>query len=159
MSRWPGNAEREQTTFGGLLRGELMSRVRSTGNRTTEIRLASLLRRSGLDGWRRHQVLAGYRIDFVWRKFKVAAFVDGCFWHGHDCGKNGTPKTNADAWREKIRRNRERDTESTRRLRQHGWKVTRIWECELAKNAGKSLSRIRRVIERETARRVLIRRR
>ena len=78
MSRWPGNAQRERTTFGGLSRGQLMSRVRSTGNQTTEERLARLLRRAGLSGWRRHQSLPGLP-DFVWPRFKVAVFADGCF--------------------------------------------------------------------------------
>ena len=70
MSRWPGNAQRERTTFGGLLRGQLMSRVRSTGNQTTEKRLASLLRAAGLTGWRTHQSLPG-RPDFVWLKLII----------------------------------------------------------------------------------------
>jgi DNA mismatch endonuclease, patch repair protein len=147
MSRWPGNAEKERTTFGGLSRGELMSRVHSTGNKTTEKRLASLLRRTGLSGWRRHQNLVG-RPDFVWPKSKVAAFVDGCFWHGHECGKNITPRTNVDAWREKIKGNKARDSRLSGQLRRRGWAVVRIWECELAKNADKSLSRVRSAIKR-----------
>ena len=146
MSRWPGDAEKERTTFGGLLRGQLMSRVRSTGNLTTEKRLASLLRRAGLSGWRRHQPLPG-RPDFVWLKLKVAVFVDGCFWHGHDCGKNVTPKTNTAAWLEKINRNKARDRRINRLLRRNGWKVVRIWECKLAKNPDHCVARIRNVLD------------
>lgn len=146
MSRWPGNAQRERTSFGGLRRGQLMSLVRSTGNQTTEGRLAALLREAGLAGWRRHQNLPG-KPDFVWRTAKVAVFVDGCFWHGHDCGKNVTPRTNAKAWREKIERNQARDRQATRVLRERGWAVIRIWECRLAKQPGLCLSRIRRAIE------------
>ncbi len=145
MSRWPGDAQRERTTFGGLSRGQLMSRVGSTGNETTEKRLASLLRKSGLSGWRRHQRLPG-RPDFVWPKAKVAVFVDGCFWHGHDCGKNVTPKTNAKAWRDKIERNKARDRKTARLLRQESWKVVRIWECQLAKGSDRCLSRIQRAL-------------
>jgi DNA mismatch endonuclease, patch repair protein len=147
MSRWPGDAEIERTTFGGLSRAELMSRIHSTGNKTTEKRLASLLRGSGLIGWRSHQVLTG-RPDFVWRDCKVAVFVDGCFWHGHDCGKNITPKTNSNAWREKINKNKARDRQSFLKLRREGWVVIRIWECQLSKNAGICVSRIRNAIER-----------
>ncbi|MFH1970521.1 MAG: very short patch repair endonuclease [Verrucomicrobiota bacterium] len=149
MSRWPGNSQRERTTFGGLRRGQLMSRVRSTGNQTTEKRLASLLREAGLTGWRRHQFLPG-RPDFVWPKIKVAVFVDGCFWHGHDCGRNVTPRTNAEAWREKIEGNQGRDRKTTHRLRQEGWKVIRIWECQLAKNPGRCVARIRKTFEEST---------
>lgn len=156
MSRWPGNAQNERTTFGRLSRGQLMSCVRSTGNRSTETRLASLLRSAGLAGWLRHQPLPG-RPDFVWRKVKVAAFVDGCFWHGHDCGKNVTPKTNAKAWREKINGNKTRDRQVTRLLRQQGWTVIRIWECQLAKMPAQCVSRIEKAIV-ERSRRVRSRR-
>jgi DNA mismatch endonuclease, patch repair protein len=147
MSRWPGNAAKERTTFGGLSRGDLMSRVPSSGAKTTEKRLASLLRRAGLAGWRGRQPLAG-KPDFVWRRPRVAVFVDGCFWHGHNCGRNVTPKTNTKAWRQKIRRNRARDCRASRQLRRQGWAVVRIWECHLARNPGRCLSRIRRAIGR-----------
>lgn len=145
MSRWPGNPQQEQTSFGGLSRGQLMARVGSTGNKTTEKRLASLLRRSHFSGWRRHQPRPG-RPDFAWPSAKLCVFVDGCFWHGHDCGKNVTPKTNAKAWREKITRNRARDRKISRLFRQRGWKVVRIWECRLAKSPDHSLDRIRRAL-------------
>ena len=145
MRRWPGNATKERTTFGGLSRGQLMRRVRSTGNRTTEERLASLLRKARLSGWRRQLPLPG-RPDFVWPKAKVAVFVDGCFWHGHDCGRNLTPKTNTEDWRDKINRNRARDRQASRILRLKGWSVIRIWECRLRKNPIACLNRIRRYI-------------
>jgi len=146
MSHWPGNPERERTTFGGLSRGKLMSRIRSKGNSTTERRLVMLLRRSGLRGWRRHLPIAGHP-DFVWPSVKVAVFVDGCYWHGHNCGKNITPKTNANVWREKISRNKARDRESTRNLRELGWRVIRIWECQLAKNGLRRVGRIRLLVD------------
>jgi DNA mismatch endonuclease (patch repair protein) len=145
MSRWPGNPEKERTTFGGLSRGQLMSRIRSTGNITTERRLVLLLRTAGIRGWRRHLPISGHP-DFVWPNAKVAVFVDGCFWHGHNCGKNVRPKTNASAWREKISRNKARDLRSTRQLRRLGWRVVRIWECQLAKNAMHCVARISRLL-------------
>jgi DNA mismatch endonuclease, patch repair protein len=145
MSQWPGDARRERTTFGGLYRSQLMSRVRSTGNQTTEMHLAALLRKAGLKGWRRHQRLPG-RPDFAWAKAKVAVFVDGCFWHGHDCGRNVTPKTNAKAWRDKIERTQARDRRAARLLRKRGWSVVRIWECQLGRLPGRCVSRIRRVL-------------
>ena len=148
MSRWPGNSQKERTTFGGLSRGQLMSRVRSTGNQTTEMRLAMLLRKARLTGWHRHQSLRG-RADFAWPKVKVAVFVDGCFWHGHACGKNVTPKTNEKAWREKLEGNQARDRRATRLLRQQGWTVIRIWECQLAGDPGRCVARIGRALGRE----------
>ena len=145
MSKWPGNAEKERTTFGGLSRGELMSRVRSKGNKTTELRLAVLLRKAGLHGWRRNQPVIG-NPDFVWPSRKLAVFVDGCFWHGHGCGKNITPKTNASEWNRKITGNVKRDRRITRRLRCQHWHVIRIWECQLAKNPDACIARIRRIL-------------
>lgn len=147
MSKWPGNAKKEHTMFGGLSRSQLMSRVRSTGNKTTEKCLASMLREKGLNGWRRHQSLPG-KPDFVWRATKVAVFVDGCFWHGHNCRRNLSPKRNKKAWDNKIKGNRVRDRKVTRQLRQGGWKVVRIWECQLNKSPATCLTRISKAIGR-----------
>ena len=80
----------EITDFGGLTRSQLMSRIRSKGNATTEQTMVALLRKHGLSGWRRHYPVAG-RPDFVWRQERVALFLDGCFWHGHGCGRNLVP--------------------------------------------------------------------
>jgi DNA mismatch endonuclease, patch repair protein len=149
MSRWPGNANKERTTFGALSRSELMSRVRSAGNETTEERLASFLRTSGLRGWRRCQNLLGCP-DFVWRLKKLAVFVDGCFWHGHACGKNVSPRTNSEHWRTKIDGNRARDRRVTAALRRRGWSVLRIWECQLSRNPGSCIARLRRALAEAT---------
>lgn len=77
------------------------------------------------------------RADIIFRSAKVAIFVDGCFWHG--CPKHGTQaKANAEFWRNKIERNKERDEETNRLLKKAGWKVVRVWEHESAKKiAGK----------------------
>jgi DNA mismatch endonuclease, patch repair protein len=143
MTRWPGNAEREKTTFGDLSRGELMSRIRGKGNKTTETRLAALLRKAEIVGWRRHPPLVGHP-DFAWRAVKLVVFVDGCFWHGHDCGKNLVPRTNTQAWRDKIQRNKARDRRVSAQLRKSGWKVLRVWECQLKKDPRTCISRIRK---------------
>jgi DNA mismatch endonuclease (patch repair protein) len=143
--KWPGNATAERTTFGRLSRSQLMSRVRSRGNATTELRLAALLRKSGLHGWRRHRPLVG-KPDFSWANKRLAVFIDGCFWHGHSCGRNLKPKTNAAEWRRKIVRNRARDRRVSRTLREQGWRVLRIWECLLGKNPGACLAEIRRLM-------------
>ncbi len=60
-----------------------------------------------------------------------AIFVNGCFWHGHDCARGARePKANADYWRAKIRRNVERDARSVAALRDSGWDVLTVWECQ-----------------------------
>ena len=69
------------------------------------------------------------RADIVFGPARVAVYVDGCFWHS--CPEHGTrPKANADWWERKLARNRERDRETDRALREHGWEVVRIWEHE-----------------------------
>jgi len=126
-------------------RSEVMSLIRSKGNRDTELRMIEIFRAHKITGWRRNHTLFG-KPDFVFRSAKVAVFVDGCFWHG--CPKHGTkPKTNAAFWRRKIARNMERDREVFRFLRKKGWRVARVWEHDLArKNERRLAARIRRLI-------------
>lgn len=69
------------------------------------------------------------RADIVFGPARVAVYIDGCFWHS--CPEHGTrPKANADWWERKLNRNQERDRETDRVLREHGWEVVRIWEHE-----------------------------
>lgn len=72
------------------------------------------------------------RPDIVLSRLRTVIFINGCFWHGHECHRR-FPKTNRDFWLRKIERNRERDRDVAARLRQMGWNVITIWECELAK--------------------------
>lgn len=137
-------------------RSEVMARIRSRGNKNTELALVQIFRANGVTGWRRHvQIRIAERVtrngtspqpspqrgegetirvrpDFVFRKERLAVFVDGCFWHG--CPKHGSrPKQNRKFWDAKISRNKARDREVTRVLRRNGWRVGRIWEHELTK--------------------------
>lgn len=65
--------------------------------------------------------------DLVFTRAKVAVFIDGCFWHG--CPTHHTVAvTNAAFWAEKVRRTRERDSETDRHLAEEGWTVVRVWE-------------------------------
>ena len=138
MTRWPGNASDEKTSFGTLNRSELMARVRSVGNKTTEGKMRILLRAARIKGWRRHLPITGSP-DFAWPKEHVALFIDGCFWHGHLCGKNIHPKTNAELWAQKIAGNRLRDRGVTRKLQTAGWSVVRVWECRLNQDPDRCL--------------------
>ena len=124
-------------------RSLLMSRIRGRGNEKTEVRLARLLRKEGITGWRRHLPIPG-RPDFAFRKKKVAIFVDGCFWHG--CPKCfRLPKQNRAFWKAKIEGNRRRDRSVNGRLKRLGWKVIRIRECRL-KHSDRIVARIRQAI-------------
>src|ERR1700722_2296538 len=105
-------------------RSKLMAKIRSRGNKNTEIALIKLFRRNKITGWRRNQKIFG-KPDFVFRQVRLALFVDGCFWHG--CPKHGTkPKGNAAFWRRKFSRNIARDRLVTRTLRATSWRVLRI---------------------------------
>lgn len=108
-------------------------RMQSTPQRDTpaELRIRKLLHAMGL----RYSVDAKpledspRRADVVFRRAKVAVFVDGCFWHG--CPEHGTwPKANEQFWRAKILANIERDSNTNDRLRHRGWLVIRVWEHE-----------------------------
>ena len=122
-------------------RSVLMSKVRGKGNRSTEQRMGKVLRTRKITGWRRHFPIRGTP-DFAFPVMKVAVFVDGCFWHG--CPFHCRfPKTRRKYWRDKIQRNMERDKETNRTLRRKGWKVIRVWECEL-----KDLTRLNRKLRR-----------
>jgi len=70
--------------------------------------------------------------DIVLPKYKTVIFVNGCFWHGHkDCRYFVIPKTNTDFWLNKINTNIERDKHKQEALKELGWNVIVVWECEL----------------------------
>lgn len=146
MSHWPRSSRARRTTFGGLSRSELMSRIRSTRNATTELKLVALLRSARVRGWRRNAPLPG-KPDFIFPQSKLAVFVDGCFWHGHGCGRNLKPKQNAALWQEKIDGNQRRDRRNARILRASGWRVFRIWECMLSKHPRFCVRRIEKALD------------
>lgn len=70
--------------------------------------------------------------NIVLRKYRTCIFVNGCFWHGHEgCKFFVLPKSNTEFWQKKIERNRERDLDRRIKLRDMGWHVIQIWECQL----------------------------
>lgn len=110
-------------------------RTSMTGNRgrdtSPELAVRRLVHGAGLRYRVNTRPVADYRrtADIVFRSAKVAVFIDGCFWHG--CPRHGTrPRTNADYWLPKLEKNRERDRQTSRRLRREGWSVLRFWEHE-----------------------------
>ena len=171
-------------------RSAVMARIRSRGNRDTELALARLLRARGITGWRKQQTLIvcssqrqlahssaarsqpnarlsvradsrrrlRVKVDFVFRRERVAIFVDGCFWHGcpiHSPSarwlrKSSMPtgggsrrgasagRTGKAFWREKLASNRARDRAVNRTLRRAGWRVLRVWEHQLRNGEARS---------------------
>ena len=118
-------------TFSKEVRSNIMRQIKSRNNKSTEIKLIEIFKAESIKGWRRNYTLFG-NPDFVFPKLKITLFVDGCFWHGHNC-RNVTPSENAEYWQNKIKRNKARDKAITKELIEKGWKVVRIWECEIKK--------------------------
>lgn len=114
------------------VRSKNMSHIRSKNTKPEEI-------------VRKHLFSLGFRYrkndkrlpgapDIVLPKYKTVIFVNGCFWHKHDCKRFAWPSSNEDYWRPKILGNAARDQHNYELLRSMGWKVLVVWECELKKN-------------------------
>ena len=126
-------------------RSEVMKAIKSKNTKTTELKLLNIFKELHIIGWRRTYPLKG-KPDFVFPKKRIVVFVDGCFWHGHDC-RNITPKTNNDFWAKKREYNKRHDEMVTSYLCQKHWKVIRIWECELKnKNRAFLIEKIKELI-------------
>ena len=87
--------------------------------------------------------------DIVLPKYKTIIFVNGCFWHGHNCKKGKLPSSNTDFWKEKISNNKSRDAKNSDLLVKLGWKVIIIWQCEISKidNRTKIQIKIQRLVK------------
>ena len=112
-------------------RSDVMKAVKSRNTKTTELKMIEIFKELHIIGWRRTYPLIG-KPDFVFPKKRIVIFVDGCFWHGHDC-RNVTPSDNAEFWEAKRLYNKKHDEEVIQTLVQKNWTVIRIWECELKK--------------------------
>jgi DNA mismatch endonuclease (patch repair protein) len=129
--------------FSKKKRSTVMAAVKSRGTRTTELALRQLLRRNHISGWRTNAVWLPGSPDFVFLKFKLAIFVDGCFWHGcRKCSRPLVPTSNIAFWKEKIESNRRRDVRVVRQLRRLGWATARFWEHDIKKAPAKVVRRI-----------------
>jgi DNA mismatch endonuclease (patch repair protein) len=126
--------------FTKVKRSAVMSRIRGHGNKDTELALMNLFRQHHITGWRRNQKVFG-KPDFIFRRVRLALFVDGCFWHG--CPKHcKIPVGNRVFWKKKFTANKARDRRVNRELRKLGWRVVRIWEHDLAKRGTACIRKI-----------------
>ena len=131
--------------FTPLKRSAVMARVKSTGTRP-ERTVRRLLTALGVRYRLHRKDLAGAP-DIVMAGRRLAIFVHGCFWHGHDCARGArVPKQNRDYWTAKVARNRARDARSEAALAELGWRVMVIWECELKDEAALD-ARLRRTLQ------------
>lgn len=106
-----------------------MSRIRSKDTKP-EILVRKWLFANGFRYKKNESKLPGCP-DIVLPKYKTVVFVQGCFWHMHDCGRFRWPETNQQYWERKISRNVERDQINKEQLQTLGWNVLIVWECEL----------------------------
>ena len=111
-------------------RSAVMRKVKGKDT-SPEMALRKLLTRLGARYRLHRKDLAG-RPDIVMPGRRLAVFVHGCFWHGHDCARGArVPKQNRDYWVGKVGRNRERDGVNQATLAAAGWRVETVWECEM----------------------------
>lgn len=111
-------------------RSAVMRAVKSRG--TAPERAVCALLRAIAPGYRLHRGDLPGKPDIVYARRKLAIFVHGCFWHGHDCTRGARmPKTNAAYWQAKIARNRARDAKTLAAYAAMGWRALVVFECEL----------------------------
>lgn len=110
-------------------RSALMKRVKRSDTKP-ELTLRKALHKMGF-----RYVIGDKRLpgtpDLAFPKYKAVVFVHGCFWHGHNCRQGRAPSSNVGYWVPKIEANRARDARKEQGLRDLGWRVFTVWECEL----------------------------
>lgn len=122
-----------------------MAAIRSRDTKP-EIQLRIALRERGLTGYRCHPKGLPGKPDVAYTRWKVAVFVDGCFWHGHPdhfrFGKLGS------YWDDKVRRTQERDRAQHQALAEAGWTVLRFWDFDVKAAADDCAAKVADVLSR-----------
>lgn len=116
-----------------------MQNIRSTGT-APETLIMRALRRKNIYFAKNVKSIIG-KPDIVFRRKKIVVFIDSDFWHVHH-RRFIMPQSNKRYWKEKIRRNKRRDSEVNKKLRKSGWKVIRIWEYDVRRNVDKCIKKI-----------------
>jgi DNA mismatch endonuclease, patch repair protein len=109
-------------------RSRVMARIRSK-NTKPELALRRALWEQGVRGWRVHAKTISGKPDLAFTRWRVAVFVDGCFWHGHP--DFFTPGKSGAYWDAKIARTQQRDRIANEALAAAGWTVLRFWDFEV----------------------------
>lgn len=123
-----------------------MQANRSKGTKP-ELFLRQALWRAGLRGYRVNVKKLPGTPDIVFGRRRLAIFVHGCFWHGHDCDGTRLPRQNRAFWSEKIRLNQERHDRNLEKLSNLGYLTLTIWECDLKNGLDETIRLIRCVLE------------
>jgi DNA mismatch endonuclease (patch repair protein) len=130
--------------FDAAKRSQVMARVKGRDT-APELKVRKLLTAMGAR-YRLHRKDLPGAPDIVLPGRRLAIFVHGCFWHGHDCARGArVPKQNRDYWEAKIGRNRARDQRTRGELEALGWRPLTLWECEL-KDAAELKTRLAGVL-------------
>jgi DNA mismatch endonuclease Vsr len=123
-------------------RSSIMSSVRNKDT-LPELIVQSLLQDIGIE-YQRNKKICNCKPDIIIPNLHKALFINGCFWHGHNCPRGHLPESNHDFWAAKIESNKQRDNKNHTELANNGWDVLVLWACELKKrNIGDLLTRIR----------------
>ena len=123
------------------VRSRNMSHIRSVNTKPEEV-VRKYLFSKGFRYRKNVRSLPGTP-DIVLSKYRTVVFVNGCFWHKHECKRFVFPSSNTDYWIPKILRNVERDEKNYHLLAADGWRVLTVWECELKmKNREERLTRL-----------------
>lgn len=121
-----------------------MSRIKNKGT-SLELRFRKMLCDKGFRGYRLNYNLPG-KPDMVFTRFKLAIFLDGCFWHKcPKCFKY--PSSNKKFWKEKILKNEKRDKIVNKELSKEGYKILRFWQHEIKENPEKCISGVRKLLK------------
>ena len=115
------------------VRSRMMSGIRGKNTRP-ELLIRRRLHRLGYR-YRLHSSKLPGKPDLVFPRYRAVIFVNGCFWHGHDCHLFKWPSSRAEWWRAKITRTRATDAASRKALAQAGWRILDVWECALKGSA------------------------
>lgn len=128
-------------------RSQVMARIKSLGTKPEAIVRKALFALGYR--FRKNDVRLPGKPDIVLAKYKVAVFVNGCFWHRHEgCRYNRMPKSNTTYWVRKFDRNLQRDLENVGELEKSGWRVYVIWECQIEDNLDNVISNLSSFLQR-----------
>ena len=132
-----------------LIRSYNMSRIRGKDTKPEKM-VRKYLFSCGFR-YRKNDARLPGKPDIVLPQYRTVIFVNGCFWHHHNCEYFVWPKSNVEFWKEKIDKNVERDLNIISKLNVMGWHVITVWECELKHNREKTLQDlVEKIVKRKT---------
>jgi len=141
----PYSIDKRSPTPVNEARSKIMSSIKSK-NTKPELLLRKGLWNYGIRGYRLHWKKVPGKPDIVFVSKKIAIFVNGCFWHRCPNCNPSAPKHNSEFWATKFKKNIERDLSKSHELKNLGWKVMTIWECELKIDIKKIVDKIHDIL-------------